>query len=185
MRIARPVPFALVLAAGCALPAAPPSSSPEEWLPAEAGRTWIFERRRNGEVSRAHFRLEGPAGTDVPALALVIENPRTGAVQRARLVQEGGAVTIHSPSGRMDLLRPPLEPGRRWSWSDGGRRNDATVVGIETRDVAGRPTPCLHVRYETAGAGTADYWFARGIGWIRIESASPGAARDVCELAVP
>ena len=185
MRVIKLAPNAVVavtLAAGCLeTPSAPPPPT-ADWFPATAGRAWSFERKRGPETSRAIFRLEASERGDSTTFALVAENPVKGTSQRGRLLKEGENVTIFWGTGPFHLLRPPLEPGRTWTWQEGNRRTDATVVGIETLEVAGRPTSCLHVRYETVGGETSHYWFARGVGWIRIETAAPGSALDSCAL---
>lgn len=137
--------------------------------------------RTSTSASSAIFRLE-PSG-DASTFTLVVENPTTKDSQRARLRKEGENVTIFWSAGRVDLLRAPLEPGREWSWEESGRKTDAAIVGIETLSVNGRPTPSLRVRYETRGEPTQEYWFARGIGWVRIQLTRPGEPPDVRELA--
>ncbi|MBI1849805.1 MAG: hypothetical protein HYR85_05625 [Planctomycetes bacterium] len=177
--------MALALVTGawnCASPA--PQTPPNDaWFPAIVGRTWTFEGRQGNETSRGVFHLE--SGDSSSTFTLVVENPKTGKSERARLRVEGEDVTIFWTSGRFDLLRAPLVPGRKWTWDERGRRTDATVVGIEPLQVGGSPTPCLHIRYELLGAPTQDYWFARGLGWVRIQLTSSGSPPDVRELILP
>jgi hypothetical protein len=172
----------VALALGCAssAPPLPPPPPEASWFPVVAGRTWTFEHRRDADVSRGVFRLEATEAADT--FTLVVQNPSTGKFDRVRLRSEGESVTIFWASGRFDLLRGPLEAGRTWFWEDKGRRTDAAVIGVETIPVLGRPTPCFHVRYTSRGVPTQEYWFARGVGWVRIQMTVPGEPPDVREL---
>jgi outer membrane protein assembly factor BamB len=178
--------------------------------PDTPGTTWVFAATNLGEDMGTHtVRIVGDAlfGSGTVTLSrseysdFLGQGPSSSHLYVGRRGSEslayGNRSLAHFESydPPQPLLRMPLRPGQTWSWS--GKQGDkdasfrASVVGVETVEVLGRPVRgCVHTRIDShllsGGQDLVEHddsWGCPGYGTVRLRSAGPGggtlAAFDV------
>jgi len=171
--------WALLLLSACASPERPispwrlegfPGAPVEEGLfPLVAGTTWEFRDRLDPTGRQLKLELAAEEG------ALVLRGREAGAAP-LHVAFEGGYLTLSRDGEVVD--RPlPLGGSVGDSWASGPRR--ATAFGYDRLEALGRPVRALVVAVDgTEGSARTRslYWFAPGMGWVRIRTEREGRA---------
>ena len=155
-----------------AAPAAPAlkDKTPAYYWPATVGHRWVLQsggREETFVITRAEQR-DGALVVDVA----IVRDGREDPTQQMRLSPEGifrlsvGGQKYPAPEC---LLKLPHKDGQEWTFDPGpGHGASATLTAVRREAVetpAGR-FDCIRV--ERVGGNAATYWFAEGVGLVKV-----------------
>lgn len=174
-------PLLLLLQAGCGR-----GGADSAYFPLKTGAKWSYTdgRGRHLETAVTGTRRVGAQECFMVRSRLLPDGPvlRTeylawtpAGLARYRVGIEDQEVNLAPPE---ILLATPLSPNRGWKWEGklgtDGAKVSASVVGMETQQVMGKPLACLKVRsLAEVGGGlqvTTTRWYVPDLGMVREES---------------
>ena len=167
------------------------------YFPTSVGTTWIYELTVLGQEGVVTYTIVEPYGLpDAQEFKLKIEarlGKRTVISYETYKVSSTGITQIATARGRMEpglmILRVEAKEGDTWKWH--GRifgKGDPSDAGAQVSILRTETLITPAGRYQTILSQvemkiTSDreeiviptrYWFAEGIGWVKIETDLPG-----------